>query len=106
MQALMLLLAILAAALIAVSVQTKSMRRGGRVQLGLTTQSNVVLTHQAYADAGGTMPHWAKWHGGKAYGPAEEVEVKARDWIHVLSSNHVLTNQSSSPGGRFYGLVA
>lgn len=87
MQALMLLLFILAVALITVAVHV---RHSSRWADGAhTTRCNAVLTHQSYADAGGVTHHGMWSHHGKVYDAAQNVEAKARDWIcAVLSKSH------------------
>lgn len=107
MTVLMLLLLISAVTLITVAVHARRIRR--RVGSTHTTYANVVLTHQSYADAGGTADRCMKWHRSKAYGTAQKVEAKARDWICALLSNshhvlpnHVLSGYRSRACGRLY----
>ena len=103
MTVLMLLLPILVVALITVAVYAKPRRI--RAGYGNTTHGNVALTHQSYADAGGTADRYMKWNHSKAYDTAQNVEAKARDWIHAESTtNSLLHGSRSRLCGRHCGL--
>jgi len=105
MAVLMMLLLLLAVALITVAVLAWY-SRNRRAELAGITLGNAVLTHQSYADAGGTTRvRWSRNHSN-AYDTAQKVEAKARNWIHAESiqyflPDHVLNVQSSLPNGSY-----
>lgn len=104
MTVLMLLLPILVAALITVAVHVRLGR--SKAAWPHTTQGDAVLTHQSYADAGGVADRYCmKRHHSKAYDTAQNVEAKARDWIHAESTtNFLLPGHRSRLYGRQCGL--
>lgn len=86
MGVLMLLLLILAVALITVAVHAKHRRI--RDRWVNTTRSNAVLTHQSYADTGGTAD--MGYSEVKAYDIGRKVEAKARNWIRIKFATNFL----------------
>lgn len=87
MRVLMLLLLLLAMMIITATVRYCVLMNK---PAGLFSGHKKVLSHQSYADAGGTTDPLTVQCANKANDMARTVEVKARDWIYEVHSNHVL----------------